>query len=162
MTLAAKFFPIVSLAWNRGNPLWLLGLRAWQGKSEKLFLIHCFLFVDNLRPLARLHPSPRTRRRANQTKPNQSKMKTEQINRNLALRTRAGLLTDFALSCGYLETRDGVYNKAILWKDHGAFHVRLIRKRSGVALYWESYDTLKESRDRLREWEGSISGNLEI
>jgi hypothetical protein len=32
-----KYFPVVSLAWIRGNPLWLLGFRAWQGKSENLF-----------------------------------------------------------------------------------------------------------------------------
>jgi hypothetical protein len=32
-----KYFPLVSLAWSRGNPLWLLGLLAWQEKSEKLF-----------------------------------------------------------------------------------------------------------------------------
>lgn len=34
---AGKYFPIVSLAWSRGNPLWLLGFRAWQEKSENLF-----------------------------------------------------------------------------------------------------------------------------
>jgi hypothetical protein len=52
-----------------------------------------------------------------------------------------------------LETLNGIDKKAILWIERGTFRVRLVSKRSGVALHWDTYDTLDDARARLQEWE---------
>jgi hypothetical protein len=93
-------------------------------------------------------PVARRDAKTNQTKT----MTTTKRNRKLSHRTSSGLLTDYALSCGYIETIEDVASKSTLWKEHGMYHIRLVSKRSGVATNWESYDKLTDARGRMREW----------
>ncbi len=53
--------------------------------------------------------------------------------------TKSGLLTNYGLSCGYVQT-DGTKQ---LYKEHNTFHVR----KSGV---WNCFDTLKEARTNYK------------
>lgn len=70
LRLAGKCFPIVYLAWSRGNALWNIGLLACKEKSDNLFLSCRQINVDNLRPLARLFvlPLSDTKQKTNKTK----------------------------------------------------------------------------------------------
>lgn len=72
------------------------------------------------------------------------------------MRTRAGRLTDYALACGYVETQETIQHRLVLDKQHTAFSVRLVAKRSGVANTWDSFDTLKDARARFDELKKEI------
>jgi hypothetical protein len=49
-----------------------------------------------------------------------------------------GMLTGYALACGYMETETIGTVAISLWKEHGAFHVRAHCKERG-RLFWESF-----------------------
>ena len=59
-------------------------------------------------------------------------------------------LSDYALDCGYVEryeTHDP--NQWItLWKE-GCYHVRHTNFDSHERIFWDSFDTIEEARDRL-------------
>ena len=56
----------------------------------------------------------------------------------MKFKTKTGLLTDYALSCGYIETKNGVR----LEKEHNVYHV----KSHVDGFKWMSYDKLTEAR----------------
>lgn len=62
-------------------------------------------------------------------------------------KTAEGKLTDYALSCGYIEafTHPLTNIRITLWKEHSAYHVT--RAYFGSRrISWESFDTLGKAR----------------
>lgn len=74
--------------------------------------------------------------------------------------TKTKHLTDYALSCGYLECNKGfrLCARFDIWleRDSACYHVRGHDTRLNNRLFWDSFDTLSEARKafhkRLREW----------
>lgn len=68
------------------------------------------------------------------------------------LKDKRGRLTDYGLSCGYVEFRelDGGLYTIRLWKEHGAYHVRMHHKYNG-RIFWDVFSTLTEARKRYRQ-----------
>lgn len=61
-------------------------------------------------------------------------------------------LSDYSLSCGYIETNAGYNDNAefrlSLWKD-SIYHVRLHHNDNG-RIFWDSFDTLTEAREAFK------------
>ena len=57
-----------------------------------------------------------------------------------------GTLTDYALSCGYIEVFSIASTKVTLWKEYGAYHVRKHDHGTGERVSWEVFDRLSEAR----------------
>ena len=57
--------------------------------------------------------------------------------------TKNGQLTDYALSCGYMQTFEAMDEKLCLYKEHNTYHVKMTSLTSKV---WECFDTLTEAR----------------
>jgi hypothetical protein len=68
--------------------------------------------------------------------------------------TASGLLTRYALSCGYVETKTRGNIRTELYLEHGTFHVRVIDDSSyakRVTLSWDTFRTLTEARAKYRQ-----------
>jgi hypothetical protein len=57
--------------------------------------------------------------------------------------TKTGLLTDYALSCGYIQVFEYNNKRVCLSKEHNCYHVK---NTSNELRYWKTFDTLKEAR----------------
>ncbi len=76
----------------------------------------------------------------------------------ISFKTKKGLLTHYALACGYMEVSEG-YGKPgkvdISMYLDGCFHVRGYSSETG-RLFWDCFDTLPEARkaffSRLKEY----------
>lgn len=67
--------------------------------------------------------------------------------------TARGNLTDYALSCGYRESKGGTDTGNLhvtLWKEHSTYHVRAHYIGYG-RLFWESFPTLTAARKLFAE-----------
>ena len=65
--------------------------------------------------------------------------------------TSKGRLTDYGLSCGYVETKwtdSAAHVQVTLWKEHGVYHVRAHSHGIGARLWWDTFRTLTEARKR--------------
>ena len=63
-----------------------------------------------------------------------------------------GKLTDYALSCGYYQTKTNPANvETTLWKEHSVYHVRSHDFNGGKRLTWESFRTLTQARKRFNQ-----------
>jgi len=63
--------------------------------------------------------------------------------------TSSGWLSEYALSCGYVERYDNGEEWLTLWKE-GCYHVRHHDFISDKRICWESFDTLNEARKFFR------------
>ena len=59
-------------------------------------------------------------------------------------KTKTNRLTDYALSCGYIERLEKNEVSITLWKE-GCFHVRKHDYNKG-RIFWESFDSLPKAR----------------
>lgn len=66
----------------------------------------------------------------------------------IALKTKAGKLTPYGLSCGYVELFEIGGVTIRLWLEHGTYHVRGHNHTTGQRLYWEAFpgNNLTEAR----------------
>lgn len=67
--------------------------------------------------------------------------------------TKDKWLTDYALSCGYLEVNEG-YNGDSLYrlsleKEASVYHVKLFNSDNG-RIFWDSFEKLPEARKRFK------------
>ena len=66
---------------------------------------------------------------------------------NLDLKNRAGRLTRYGLSCGYLETKEVGDVVITMWQEGGPLvHVRAHDFSIGKRLSWESFEKLNDAR----------------
>jgi hypothetical protein len=64
------------------------------------------------------------------------------------MKTKTGLLTPYALNCGYVQQIDKDNLRLTLWKEHGALHVRAHDFENG-RIFWDFFDTLGAARKRF-------------
>jgi len=62
--------------------------------------------------------------------------------------TARGLLTAYALACGYIHVRVRNTVSVTLWREHGCYHVRAHDSERG-RLWWDSFITLTDARKRF-------------
>lgn len=62
--------------------------------------------------------------------------------------TKAGRLTPYALSCGYVEQEEHNNIQTTLWLSHGAYHVRQHDYGGRGRITWESFRSLVAARKR--------------
>lgn len=69
------------------------------------------------------------------------------------LYTSKGRLTDYGLSCGYIEQKwaKPTHMHTTLWKEHGVYHVRQHCHGIGARIFWHTFRTLTEARKCFRE-----------
>lgn len=71
-------------------------------------------------------------------------------------RTARGMLTPYALACGYIQRASdtGEYRTAgrvlDLWHEGACYHVRAHDHANGSRLFWDSFPTLTEAREHWR------------
>ena len=74
-------------------------------------------------------------------------MKTE-INKEPIFYCKNGDLTDYALSCGYIQKKE-IGNKIVkLFKEHTTYHITVIE--TGIKSKWLSFDKLTEARKEYK------------
>jgi len=61
--------------------------------------------------------------------------------------TLKGYLTDYALSCGYVEKLKDNNITLELYKEHCVYHVRKHNNITGERIFWKSFESLTEARD---------------
>jgi len=65
-------------------------------------------------------------------------------------KTKTGLLTPYALACGYIEQFEHEGNQVTLWNEVGpCFHVRQHDFKDHVRVFWDSFQTLGQARKRF-------------
>lgn len=60
--------------------------------------------------------------------------------------TRGGRLTNYGLSCGYMERRYSGELRITLWKEGEGFHVRGVNRLTGKRDFWLTFDKLSDAR----------------
>ena len=65
------------------------------------------------------------------------------------MKTKAGLLTPYALNCGYVQQIDSANLRLALWKEHGTIHVRAHDFNDHKRIFWDCFDTLTAARKRF-------------
>lgn len=68
-------------------------------------------------------------------------------------KTKSGLLTDYALSCGYMEVFESTNRRVSLYKEHGVYHVK---NTSNEFRYWNVFETLKDARVAFKAQKRSL------
>lgn len=68
-------------------------------------------------------------------------------------RTKQGYLRPYALECGYQEKKERNGVETTLWKYAGCYgyHVRQHDFNTHTRIFWETFETLTEARQRFRK-----------
>lgn len=67
---------------------------------------------------------------------------------------KRGNLTNYALSCGYIERKEKNNVSITLWKE-GCYHVRKVNNFLCKRIFWESFDKLTDARKFYNQnWKG--------
>lgn len=67
------------------------------------------------------------------------------VDRTSVYYTKQGRLTDYALSCGYIEKKEIGSVNVTLWKEYGTYHIRAHDQEKG-RIFWDSTNRLLTAR----------------